>query len=354
MEMLISSSKSPEPIKATSSPATSPTKSPKSPRVLKEVKVNVFTIEGIKEYLENNIKGKVKAREKYTLQPILVGKAKEYEDLDFEAIIKKYSEETPEAFEKHFTFNAIYIDEAQDIDASEIKWIRKLWAPRGALGRKLWMFGDSDQNLNKFQGVTVSLLSTVEEDNIQCLTMVLRPTENIFEKYHKVWYEGGSNHSIGANNDEAQYDSDEDDNSRTGQHCELCGLNTSKVRGQDTEQEDIGKNILCETLAKRLLKLVKDEEVLIENIAIICVNAATVPYLKINLPSWLTGSKEMLTKERANLQFILAEEFATRCSKIKKSGKKRSRSGTVIQKKYMMIDTVRRSKGLQAEVGKGL
>merc|ERR1719350_2371259 len=68
----------------------------------------------------------------------------------FEEIFKAYHEGRNEAgFLKEFGYNAIFIDEAQDIDSSNVKWIRKLWRKdaKPKKCQKLWIFGDQAQNL---------------------------------------------------------------------------------------------------------------------------------------------------------------------------------------------------------------
>ena len=100
----------------------------------------------------------------------------------------------------------------------------------------------------------------------------------------------------------------------------------------------------------KLLKLVLEEKVAVEDIAILCIDHKLIDFLKINLPQLVTG-KEGLTKAINNFVIVNAEDFATKCSKIKQKGRKRRHSSdSGIQKKFLMIDTVRRFKGLEAEV----
>ena len=59
-----------------------------------------------------------------------------------------------------------------------------------------------------------------------------------------------------------------------------------------------------------------------------------------------------LTSRIGNLIIVNAEDFASRCSKILKKGRKRNQYGDNVnqQKKCLTIDTVRRFAGLEAQV----
>ena len=371
----------------------------KSEKPRKSVEYHVFTIDGMKVHLENKMRGKMEARAKHT------GKPTETMD-DFDAVFEQYNCKTlQKTLQKNFGYNAIYIDEAQDVKSTEKKWIERLWSPNKT-EKKFWVFGDSDQNLSEFRGVfkDSSLLSDVDPDNIQRLSQVLRSTEDIFNCYHQVWYEkkplselsldtsqdsgfesfvmetndaenncddekiaaeGNTSESgeemetndVEINCDDLKSDTSEEESEESEEesdevgdqeeHCEKCRLITSRIVGQETEQEDIGLNILCSTLGERLVKLVEDEKIAVEDLAILCVDHTTVKYLKEGLKDCLTGHNNK-TIQKNNLQFVEAADFATRCSKIKKKGRKSKQS---VQKKYLMIDTVSKFKGLEAEVG---
>ena len=238
----------------------------------------------------------------------------------------------------------------------------------------MWIFGDSSQNLNKFQGVHSSLLSTFEEDDIQSLNEELRSTVNIFNKYHKVRYEkeelqnirmsvdsgvasASMDLSIQSEADEVMetdsediQSNDSDDEDTTSFHCEKCKVVTSRIHGQEVEEETIGYIELPCQILEKLKQLVKDEKVMIEDIAIVCVDHNRKEHLIKTLPD-LVCRKDGIVKQKNNLHIIPAEDFATKCSKLRKKGRKRNHSSdSGIQKKFLMIDTVRRFKGLEAEV----
>ena len=330
----------------------------------------------------------------------LVSDADEYANLDINAVLEKYSTTYPTAFKKNWGYNAIFIDEAQDIKSTEMEWIEKMWL-KHVPGNKLWMFGDADQNVNKFRGVFSSLINGANQDYIQKLTTVLRPTVNIFNSYHEVWYQSNppsrmsqdsgtgslgmeitssgpealgleasshmdineetneqndSGHQDVSEEEDVETSSSEDEDTETAmeskEHCDLCKLIAPKLVGQETEivEIDIGPMIICKTLADRLVELVNKEKLKVEDVAILCVNHEMVDFLSNNLIPLLTGNKERLTTKKTDLKVVSAKDFATKCTKIKTRGRKRTNTGNIIQKKFLMIDTVRKFKGLQAEV----
>merc|ERR1712129_288161 len=119
------------------------------------------------------------------------------------------------------------------------------------------------------------------------------------------------------------------------------------------EEEDLGFNVLIRTLSKRLNALVNYEGIEVENVAIICTNPNYVKALNAIKPEGLQKmlcKKNGLRKQATQLQIVSAEDFATKCAKVRKRGKKGKLSGEGNQKKFLMVDTVRRFKGLEAEV----
>jgi superfamily I DNA/RNA helicase len=119
----------------------------KKPKEKQKRNWDVFTVEGLKVHLKETIIGKRKA---YAQKLNMLSDADEYANLDINAVLEKYSTTYPTAFEKNWGYNAIFIDEAQDIKSTELEWIEKLWL-KYVPGNKLWMFGDADQNVNKFR-----------------------------------------------------------------------------------------------------------------------------------------------------------------------------------------------------------
>jgi len=241
------------------------------------------------------------------------------------------------------------VDEAQDIEKHEYKWIKKLWK-KDAKQAKLWVFGDKEQNLNRFLGVTDSLLSVPEEEDIQTLNQQLRTTLEVFERYHKVKYER-KEPEYGDTSESIATDEEDVSGSQDGIHCSLCDMKTSSIRGQEVEEKDLGLNVLPEELAKRIISLVNDHKVRVEDIAILCIDHDRIEFLKNRMTSLLIG-KGRLTTSTKNLEIVSAEDFATNCSKLRKKGRKRKSTGenTNQMRKFLMIDTVRRFKGLEAEV----
>ena len=136
-----------------------------------------------------------------------------------------------------------------------------------------------------------------------------------------------------------------DTNGSTRVHCEKCNVKTSNIRGQAVEEKDVDKNYLPE-IVSQLRILIKTERVAAEDIVILVGDHGEKENLKDDLPRLLIREGVF---SYGTLETAEAEEFAVRCSKIPKR-KRKSNGAPAIQKKYLTIDTVRRFKGLEAEV----
>ena len=118
------------------------------------------------------------------------------------------------------------------------------------------------------------------------------------------------------------------------------------------EEKNVGINYLPLEIVSKLHTLIKTERVAAEDIVILVGDHGEKEKLKDDLP-------RMLIREgvfsNGTLETAEAEEFAVRCWKVpKKAGKRKSNGAPAIQKKYLTIDTVRRFKGLEAEVSKNI
>ena len=124
--------------------------------------------------------------------------------------------------------------------------------------------------------------------------------------------------------------------------CPRCAIKTYGIVGQEVE-EFHHSSLPSQEIATKIKDLV-NENVKIEDIAVICVHQILVEQLKIDLKSYLTGRNGL-----KHLNIVSAEEFANKCSKIPKS-RKRNADGVITQKRFLAIDSVRRFKGLEAKV----
>ena len=103
-------------------------------------------------------------------------------------------------------------------------------------------------------------------------------------------------------------------------------------------------NVPSEIVSK-LEVLVRTEKIAVEDIAVLYANHRAAD----DLPALLTVKAEGLFK-KGNLQIVKAEDIATKCTKLHKSRKRKLAGEPPSQKKYLMVDTVRRFKGLEAQV----
>ena len=320
-------------------------------------KIEYFTVDGLKNHLAKKMVGKAKKRAGYNQKGAKVEeKYMNLDQEDFSQVFPVYYENiATTTLLKNFGFEAIFIDEAQDICSSDEDWIRKLWRNKDKL-RKLWVFGDEGQKLTRFLGNDSSLLSqriATNPDGIQTLDKQCRTTVDIYERFHKVRYETEEtfNDEGIATTDDEDLEEEEDGEAssirefETRVHCGKCNVITSNTRGQKVEEMDMGMNQLPDEIVSKLGVLIKTEKVAAEDIAVICANHEGKDHLKEVLPGMLTK------KGNGTLQIVDAEEFAIKCSKVRKQVRKRKSTGKPpIQKKFLMIDTVRRFKGLEAEV----
>ena len=120
-------------------------------------KIDVFAVESLKKHLKRKMIGKTNSFLNLNSTTSL------NEDMDISEVFSAYRDsvtsETFHSFE-NFGYDAIFVDEAQDIPSSDEDWIRELWKDgrRNDL-RKLWIFGDEGQNMTGFLGNNQSLLS---------------------------------------------------------------------------------------------------------------------------------------------------------------------------------------------------
>ena len=98
-------------------------------------------------------------------------------------------------------------------------------------------------------------------------------------------------------------------------------------------------------------RAVRDDRVALEDIAVLCVGRSQGDILRLRdlLHNELT-SKLALVKPHRNLIVVGAEDFASKCTKVRGVGRKRKVKGQIVQKKYLTVDSVRRFAGLEAEV----
>ena len=361
---------------------------PKAPK--KKCKIQYFTVDGLKEHLREKMIGKAKARSKKEDEDGCrfarqwEKKCKNLDMEDFTQVFNAYYETvTRRTFHsfKNFGYDAIFIDEAQDIASADEHWIKKLWKKEKDIC-KLWIFGDEGQNLTRFMGNFSSLLSQKIADNsdvIQTLNKQCRTTMDIYERYHKVRYEAeGTFNDSGLSADadpveeeEEQEEEEEEEemevdgsasegedssvceyeaHGRTQVHCKKCNVKTSNIRGQAVEEKDVGINYLPIEIVSKLHILIKTERVAAEDIVILVGDHVEKEKLKDDLPTLLIRDGVF---SHGTLETAEAEEFAVRCSKVPKR-KRKSNGAPAIQKKYLTIDTVRRFKGLEAEVQKNI
>ena len=72
---------------------------------------------------------------------------------DFGEVFSTYQQAVSKGtFTKNFGYDAIFVDEAQDIDSTNEAWITLLWKDSQSQMRKLWIFGDEGQNFTRFRG----------------------------------------------------------------------------------------------------------------------------------------------------------------------------------------------------------
>ena len=329
-----------------------------------ECKIDVFTVESLKKHLKRKMIGK-------TNSLLNLNSTSLDEDMDFSEVFSTYHDsvtsETFHSFE-NFGYDAIFVDEAQDIPSTDEDWIRKLWKDgrRNDL-RKLWIFGDEGQNMTGFLGNNQSLLSqklATDPDAIQNLNKQCRTTLDIYERYHKIRYEHDAAYNgndNGAGTDKEEYENDdgssdggessdnEIDRSSVRVHCNKCNVSTFNIRGQKVEEKNVGLNYVPTEIVSKLEVLVRTELIAVEDIAVLCASHLEVEDLEKELPALLTVKPGGLFK-KGNLQIVKAEDFATKCTKLHKSRKRKLAGEAPSQKKYLMVDTVRRFKGLEAQV----
>ena len=209
-------------------------------------------------------------------------------------------------------------------------------------------------------------------DGIQTLNTQCRTTIDIFERYHDVLYESArtsfdendnqeeveeEDESDDSEREDSGINSDSSDSSVCGEfdgsmhlrlHCERCNMVLSNIRGQKVEEKDVGWNVLHSEIASVLRVLIKAEKVAAEDIALLCASHEEVDRLTKELPRTLTAKDGVF--DYGSLVIVGAEDFAVNCSKLRKSSKRKSDGGQPVQKKFLMVDTVRRFKGLEAEV----
>ena len=348
---------------------TRPSNGSPGPSPKEKCKIEHFTVDGLKEHLKKEMIGKLRASARYSKDPHQWEEKYGNLDLkDFRQVFSTYYEtvtrKTFHSFD-NFGYDAIFIDEAQDICSSDEDWIRKLWKNEKKHLSKLWIFGDEGQNLNRFLGNNSSLLSqriANNPDGIRTLNKQCRTTMDIYKRYHQVRYETEETSDAKDQEEEEDTASGGEDSSvfefdaqrSTRVHCDKCNVITSNTRGQEVEEVDVGMDQLPSEIVSKLGALIKTEKVAAEDIAIICADrlgkeGRSFTHLMKELPRMLTVKGGIF--KYGNLQIVDAKEFAIKCSKVRKSSRKRKSTGEPpIQKKFLMIDTVRRFKGLEAEV----
>ena len=236
------------------------------------------------------------------------------------------------------------------------------------------VFPYSDTKWNLFQiGNYSSILSkniATNRDGIPTLNKQCRTTIDIFKRYHEVRYESEESSQERNGTDEEEEDEESSDSEREDSgiisdssdsgdpcdfagsmqvHCEKCNVIASNIRGQKVEEKDVGWNVLSSEIVAQLRVLInKTEKVAAEDIAVICADHKGQEYLKEELSEKLTVKGGVFSY--GTLKIVGAEDYAVKCSKLQKSRKRKSNGEPSIQKKFLMIDTVRRFKGLEAEV----
>ena len=306
-------------------------------------KCDVFTVDGLMEYMKNRMRGKMIARASHQSNARTISLANN----NFTDIFRKYrSLVGQKTFVKEFGYDAIFIDEAQDIPSSHCEWLDAIWTKDRLVKdeldsvKKKWIFGDNRQNLYGFRDVEENLLTApgVDPNMFETLDRQLRSTEQIFNRYHDIRF--GPSRTL----QEGSFDN---------VHCNSCNLKTSKIGGTDITEElaNGGINAICDKLVLAVKDLVKDGVSFMDT-AILCVDRykSDIETIKRTLKNALTSGTGAMIKQRGNLDMIDAENFATKCKKVRRRGRKRKADGTVQQKKFLCVDTVRRFKGLEAEV----
>ena len=324
--------------------------------------IKLYTIDGLKEHMKKEMIGKAKSCVKLSKGL----KEQEWDDTmgrivdedNFDEVFQGYQKFVTDAtLSENFGFDSIFVDEAQDILQSNNGWISKIWRRKAKTPKysKLWIFGDKSQNLYGFRDHETneeSLLDLQDDDFTQKLTHQLRSTNDIFERYHKARYEDQDDDTIEGNSATETDESESDDEDISDIHCNKCEMKPSGILGGKVEEMNCNRDSITTKLTAKIVSLVKDEKVLIEDIALLCVHYQDVEFLKTStLKSLLAARNTGLGTGNGNIVICNAEDFATKCSKIRnKIQRKRKNEGNVVQKKFLMIDTVRRFKGLDAEV----
>ena len=324
---------------------------------------SAFTIDGIMEHMKQLMIGKMRARKKYGCD--LSALVQDALGKDFEEVLDIYRGTVSEnTLLENLGYDAIFIDEAQHIENIHGKWIDQIWTKGSLLRRKLkklkkvWIFGDKNQNLYDFRGAEKNLLTDmpagrlkVNEFSFETLDRLLRGTNEIFERYHVVAFFPGSE-SSDASADEHVSDADMQESPDERVHCSYCNMKTSGVSGGKVKEKKVLWNAIGDKLAATVQRVVHKDGVSFEDIAILCVgrSQSQISQLRDILHSELTSPHFSLVKQPRNLLVVGAEEFASKCTKVRGRGWKRKNNGQIVQKKYLTVDSVRRFAGLEAEV----
>ena len=279
-----------------------------------------------------------------------------HKDMDFSEVFSTYydsvNRKTFLSFE-NFGYDAIFVDEAQDIPSSDEDWIRKLWKDgrRNDL-RKLWIFGDEGQNLRGFLGHHQSMLTrkiATDPDGIQNLNKQCRTTLDIYERYHKIRYKQNKDKEEDEKDDGSSDGDESSDNELDRRsvrvHCSKCNVSTLNLRGQKVEEKDVESTDIHSEIVSKLVVLVKTEKIAVEDIAVLYANH----WAADDLPALLTVKTKGLFKT-GNLHIVKAKDFATKCTKLHKSRKRKLTGEPLSQKKCLVVDTVGSFKGLEAQV----
>ena len=357
--------------------------------------IEVHTKCGLIEYMVMTIIGKRRASLKHKLQqfskPTALERCKEeLDELELHnsmykngddneryekglSIVENYRKDvTPKTFAE-IQYNSVFIDEGQDFYPRDLELIESLIKKSSSSSKrsswKLWIFGDHLQCLYNFKSKDRKQYSILHQaiENGECTSMnkIVRSHEKIFEEYHPFLHntfdEDESNSSCSSSESENDCSLDDGKASEVSDNfcpltlnspCSICKSIPPRVAGSDVITARLKET---ESLSKMVVSYLIDLlELGDENTLADCAildgrhqSSSELDKFKQEFKKELIERGKRTQIRKSNLNLINAEEFAKGSKKL--LGKRKSDANTSIRKKNLVLDTVRKFKGLEAK-----
>lgn len=286
-------------------------------------------------------------------------------------IIDNYRQSvSPKTFDA-LKYNSIYIDEGQDFYPCDMEWINKLIKKPASTTKKsswkLWIFGDNIQSLYSFKNKEDKTLLHIAIENGECMYLkkIVRSPDTIYNAYHPFVDQILDEEE--ASNDCATSDSEDDSSmgcedvasehdvcapSSTDLPCVKCNCIPPRVPGRDIISHYLKKGEdLAKLVASSLITLLdlRDEHTMSD-----CALLDGRLQLASELDSFKRALKRELLQQgkcinirKFNLDIINSEDFAKGPKKL--LGKRKCDAKTSIQKNRLVVDTIRKFKGLESK-----